>query len=102
MTQFVATLANCADVVTGDNCDVSVIESEIVSYYEDYDGNVIPEYEMNGNVAMDAIETTVPTDGDIHAALDEADTILRDAGWVRVEDWEASESAYCAEVERDA
>jgi len=102
MTQFVATLANFYHVVAGDNCHVSVNECEIVTYDEGVDGDVIPVYEMTSTLAMDTTETTVPTNGDIHAALAEADTILRDAGWIRVSDWEAGENSYCADVERDA
>ena len=102
MTKFVATLANFSHVVAGDNCDVSVNECEIVTYDEGVDGDVIPVYEMTSTLAMDTTETTVPTDGDIGAALAEADTILRDAGWIRVSDWEAGENAYYADVERDA
>jgi hypothetical protein len=102
MTKFVAALANVSDCVAGDYCDVSVIESEIVGYREDHDGNEIPQYGMTSTVAMDAIETTVRTDADdIAAAIVEADAILRDNGWTRVSDWQAADTAYYADVERD-
>ncbi|MER7331721.1 MULTISPECIES: hypothetical protein [unclassified Micromonospora] len=100
MTKFVAALANASDVVSGDYCDVSVIESEIVSYREGRDGNDVPEYGLTDKLAMDAVDTNVRTDGDIKAALADADRVLRDNGWNRSGDWEPSQNAYYAEVER--
>ncbi|WP_433460675.1 hypothetical protein [Micromonospora sp. CA-248212] len=100
MPNFVAALTNVSDCVVGDYCDVSVITSEVVGYREDSEGNEIPEYGMTGDVAMEAIETNVRTDGDIGDALTEADAILRNAGWDRVGEWEPSQNAYYADVRR--
>lgn len=102
MTNFVAALATQSDVVSGDYCDVSVLTATVINFREDNEGNEIPEYGMDGGVAMDAIDTTVLTSGDDADALTDADRILAENGWTRTGDWEASDNAYYADVERNA
>lgn len=96
---YTAALATASDVVFGDFCDVSVVESEVISYRQGSDGYDIPVYGMTSVVAMDAVETTVRTDADSYGhAESEADEILAANGWIRTGDWEPSDNAYYAPV----
>jgi len=100
-TMYTAALATASDVVSGDFCDVSVVENEVISYRQGTDGYDIPVYGMTSVVALDAVETTVRTDADNYGAAEtEADDILAANGWVRTGDWEPSDNAYYAPVER--
>lgn len=100
-TTYTAALATASDVVFGDFCDVSVVENEVTSYRQGSDGYDIPVYGMTSVVAMDAVETTVRTDADNYGdAETDADEILAANGWVRIGDWEPSDNAYYAPVER--
>ena len=49
---YTAAIATASDCVAGDYADVAVLESEIVSYTEDAEGNETPEYAASGPVCM--------------------------------------------------
>ncbi|MFG1846792.1 hypothetical protein [Micromonospora carbonacea] len=82
--------------IAGPHCTIDVYELEVTGHSDDG-----PVYELSDRTAMDTAATSVRTDDPDRAAAaqDEADEILRAAGWVRVEDWDAGDGGLYADVE---
>lgn len=101
---YTAAIGTASDVVSGDYCDVVVVENEstTVGYREDADGDEVPAYSLTNKVVMAAVDTTVRTDDEdkLFTAGDAADDILRANGWRRISDWGTSDNALYAHVER--
>jgi hypothetical protein len=99
---FTAAIGTASDVVTGDYCDVTVIENAIVNYRTDGDGNEVPEYGLTDKIALGSVDTDVRTDADdsLTSAPDAADKILTANGWTRTGDWTTASNALYAPVER--
>jgi len=101
---YTAAIATASDVVTGDFCDVCVIENEIDGWREDeYSNDVKPVYGMTSRTPMEPVETNIRVDDEdkLSKAADAADEILRANGWNRTDDWSFGDNAMYATVERD-
>jgi hypothetical protein len=99
--KYVAAIGTARDVVEGDFCDVSVIESEDTNTKITDDGAEVPVFELTDRVAMPAQELTIRTDdADRDLKIQpEAERVLSANGWRVVGKWEPSDNACYAGVE---
>lgn len=101
-THFTAWLAVESSVLTNDNCDVTILQDEVISYRTDDDGTEIPEWTTAAGVPQAFYaETHATTDDDHSDAQNQARDLMEEAGWRIVGDWEATDSGYIVTVERD-
>lgn len=115
-THFTAWLVNDTSALDQDCMDVTILEDEISGYR---DGEISGEYDPHtGEAAIEqteqpiwsstsqqvfyAVTTVNAKDGDVKDGCDEAETLMAQAGWRIVGDWDAVDNAYIVTVERDA
>lgn len=100
---YSAVICNQADSVEGDFCDVAVVEQDI--YYK-LDSNTGAEIEHRVPADRLAMDTTQLTTARIDAedrdelAMQEAKTVLAENGWSLTGQWQDTDNALYANVER--
>lgn len=101
VTHFTAWLAVDRSVLTGEHCDVTILQDEVIAYRTDDDGNEIPEWTTAPGVPQAFYaETTATTDDDHAAAMDQARDLIEQADWRIVGDWDSIDTGYIVTVER--
>lgn len=98
--RFTAWITTDATCLTSENCDVTVLIDQITGYREGEYGEEVPEWESTGPEVFSAVTTTPANGGDDQDAIDQAEDLLRDAGWQITSNWEAVTTGYIATVTR--
>lgn len=99
-THFTAWLVNAPSCLDTEFMDVAVIEDEAISYKVDDDGAETPVWASQGDRVLNAVTTVSAKGGDIDVAKDQAEDLLKAAGWQTVGDWDVTDNAYIVTVER--
>lgn len=97
--RFTAWITTDSSCLTSDYCDVSVLIDRITGYRDDDNGQEVPDWESTGPEVFSAV-TATPASGDGKDAIDQAEDLLRDAGWQITSDWEAVPTGFIATVTR--
>lgn len=97
--RFSAWITTDPTCLTTDYSDVSVLIDRITGYREDDNGNEVPDWESTGPEVFSAVTATPATDDD-KDAIDQAEDLLRDAGWQITSTWAAVPTGYVATVTR--
>jgi len=100
---FTAWLVNDASALDQPCMDVTILEDQVIGYTEVY-GEQQPSWSTDTSkpTAFYAVTKVDACDGDAEDGCDEAEDLMRDAGWRVVGNWEAVDNAYVVTVERDA
>lgn len=99
---YTAAITTAASDVTGDFCDVTVIENVIHGYTTDGEGNEVPDYGLSDTLAMRATELPIRTDDDdvLGKVEDAAEAVLTANGWRITGEWDVADNALYASAER--
>lgn len=92
-TTHIATIGTAADVVEGNNYDLTIYRAKAEEVRED-----VIEHVADGD-SVHATDLTVPLSGDVETAIEEADALLERLGYTRLSDWEVSDNALYADIE---
>lgn len=97
--RFTAWITTDATCLKTENSDVTVLVDQITGYSEGEYGEEVAKWESTGPEVFSAV-TTAPASGDDKDAIDQAEDLLRDAGWRITSTWEAVPTGYIASVTR--
>lgn len=97
---FTAWLVNDTSCLDQDNCDITIIEDQLIAGDPEDDRNWATD--SCKPPAFYATTSVNAKGGDIDAALTEARELMAAAGWQPVGAWQAADTAYIVTVEHTA
>lgn len=98
-THFTAWLVNAASYLDQPCMDVAILQDQLIGGNPDDDGDWATD--TTQPQAFYAVTTVDARDGDAKDGCDEAEDLMRQAGWRTVGAWDAVDNAYTVTVERD-
>jgi hypothetical protein len=98
-THFTAWLVNDTSCLDQGCMDISIWEDELIGGDPDNDRDWACD--AGKPRAFYAVTTVDARDGDVKAAMDEAEELMGAAGWRTVGKWDATSNAYIVTVARD-
>ena len=100
-THFTAWLVNDASCLDQSNCDLTVLEDQLIGADPEDDGSWSTD--TSKDTALYAVTDVDASDCDIEDAINQAEQMLAAAGWtIAGTSWEAVDNAYIVTVERTA
>jgi hypothetical protein len=97
---FTAWLVNAPSALDQPCMDVTILEDQLIGANPEDEGAWSTD--TSKPTAFYAVTSIDARDGDAEDGCDEAEDLMREAGWRTVGNWEAVDNAYIVTVERDA
>lgn len=96
---FTAWLVNDRSCLDQDCMDLTILEDKLTGADPENDDHW--SCDSSKERAFYAVTTVSARDGDIEDAIDQAEDLMREAGWRTVGKWDACPNSYIVTVERD-